>query len=47
MILCNTPLQRLVGRRGCFDEFRRTVGAAPVHAVQHQAVQVDVQREPL
>lgn len=33
-------LQRFVGWRAGFDEPRRAVGAAPVHAVQHQAVQV-------
>ena len=32
-------LQRFVGWRGYFDELRRTFGAAPVHAVQHQAMQ--------
>ena len=36
-------LQRLVGRRKGFDEFRRAVSVALVHAVQHHAVQVDVQ----
>ena len=43
MILCKHRLQRFIGRRGHLDEDRLTVGAAPVHAVQHQAVQVDVQ----
>jgi hypothetical protein len=36
-------LQRCVGRRRNFDEFRHSVGTAPVHAVQHQAVQVNVE----
>ncbi len=36
-------LQRLVGWRGHLDEFRRALDAAPVHTVQHQAVQVNVQ----
>jgi hypothetical protein len=36
-------LQRFIGRRGCFDELRRAISAAPVHAVQHQARKVDVQ----
>jgi hypothetical protein len=40
-------LQRFVGWRGHFDEDRFAIGAAPVHAVQHQAVKVNVQREPL
>ncbi len=39
-------LQRFVGRRWYFDELRRPVNAAPVHAVQHQAMQVDVEEEP-
>ena len=33
--LVQRRLQRLVGRRGCLDEFRRAVAAAPVHAVRH------------
>jgi hypothetical protein len=33
-------LQRFVARRGGFDELRRAVGTAPVHAVQHQAMQM-------
>jgi len=36
-------LQRPVGWRGHFDEDRFAFGIAPVHAVQHQAVKVDVQ----
>lgn len=36
-------LQRHVGRIGYFYEDRFVVGVAPVHAVQHQAVQVDVE----
>ncbi len=36
-------LKHFFGRRGQLHEFRRPVSAAPVHAVQHQAVQVDVQ----
>ena len=36
-------LQRFVGRRGGFDELRRAFGAAPVHAVQHQAMQANVE----
>ena len=35
-------LRRVIGRRGHFDEDRLTI-AAPIDAVQHQAVQVDVQ----
>jgi hypothetical protein len=33
-------LQRFVGWRRYFDELRCTFGAAPVHAVQHQAMQI-------
>jgi hypothetical protein len=36
-------LQLVVGGRTRFDEHRQTIGVAPVHAVQHQAVQVDVE----
>jgi len=36
-------LQRLIGRRGHFDEDRFTFGVTPVHAVQHQAVKVNVE----
>jgi hypothetical protein len=36
-------VQRFVGRRGGVDELRHAVGAAPVHAVQDQAVKVNVQ----
>ena len=36
-------LQRLVGWRGYFQEDRFAFGAAPVHAVQRQAVKVDVE----
>ena len=36
-------LQCLIGRRGHLDERRLAIGAAPVHPVQHQAVQVDVE----
>jgi hypothetical protein len=36
-------LQRLIGWRWSFDEDWRAVGTAPVHAVQHQAVPMDVQ----
>jgi len=36
-------LQRLVGWRGHFDEDRFAFGVAPVHAAQHQAVEVDVE----
>ena len=36
-------LQRLVGRRGHFDEDRFAFGVAAVHAVQHQAVKVNVE----
>ena len=35
-------LQRLIGRRSHLDE-DRVAFSAPAHAVQHQAVQVDVQ----
>lgn len=40
-------LQRFVGRRWYFDECRRAAAAAPVHAVQHQAVKVNVQVDGL
>jgi len=43
MIFVQHRLQHLIGRRGHFDEDRFAFGAAPVHAVQHQAVQVNVQ----
>ena len=36
-------LQRFVGRLGLFDELRRHDNAAPVHAAQDQAVNVNVQ----
>jgi hypothetical protein len=36
-------LQRFIGWRSQLDELRRTVSTAPVHAVQHLAMQVDVQ----
>jgi hypothetical protein len=36
-------LQRLIGWRWSFDEDWRAVGTAPANAVQHQAVQMDVQ----
>ena len=36
-------LQRFIGWRGYIDEDRGVVGTASVHAVQHQAVQVDVE----
>jgi hypothetical protein len=36
-------LQRCVGRRRHFHEDRCAIGVAPVHAIQHQAVQVDVE----
>jgi hypothetical protein len=36
-------LQRFVGWLGHFDEFRGAARAAPVHTVQHQAVQVGVE----
>ena len=36
-------LQRFIGWRGDFDEFRSAVNATPAHAVQHQAVQVNVE----
>ena len=36
-------VQRVVGGRTRLDEAGRAVGVAAVHAVQHQAVQVDVQ----
>ena len=42
-MLVQHRLHPLVARRGHFEESRHTVFAAPVHAVQHQAVQVDVQ----
>jgi hypothetical protein len=35
--------RRLVGWCGHFDNYRFTVGTAPVHAVQHQAVQMELQ----
>jgi hypothetical protein len=36
-------LQRFFGRRGYLDEFRRPFSDAPVHAVQHPAMQADVE----
>jgi hypothetical protein len=33
----------VVGGRTRFDEDRQAIGAAPVHAVQHQAVKVNVE----
>ena len=36
-------LQRLIGWRGHLDEGRLGCGAAPIHAVQHQAVQMGVE----
>jgi hypothetical protein len=41
-------LQRFVGWCRYFDELRCTFGTAPVHAVQHQAMQmyVEVGRRP-
>ena len=36
-------LQRFIGWRGYLHELRRAFGAAPVHAVQHEAVNVDVE----
>jgi len=36
-------LQRFIGWRRHFDELRHTVGTAPVHPVQHQAVHVNVE----
>jgi hypothetical protein len=36
-------LQRFVGWRRYFDELRCTFGTAPVHAVQHQAMQMNVE----
>ena len=36
-------LQRRIGRRGHLDKQGLAFGAATVHAVQHQAVKVDVQ----
>jgi hypothetical protein len=41
--LVQHSLQRFIGWRRYLDEFRRAVGTRSVHAVQHQAVQVDVQ----
>ena len=42
MTLVQQRLQRFIGGCGYLDEDRLTVGA-PVHAVRHQAVQVDVE----
>ena len=39
-------LQRHVARRGGFDELQRAVGTAPVHAVQHRAMQMRVEVAP-
>jgi len=39
-------LQLLIGGGIGLDEYRRAVGA-PIHAVQHQAMEVNVEREPL
>ena len=36
-------MQRFIGRRGHLDKQGLAFGTAPVHAVQHQAVQVNVQ----
>jgi hypothetical protein len=36
-------LQRFVGWCRYFDELRRAVGTTPVHAVQHQAMQMNVE----
>ena len=36
-------LQRFIGRRGRFHELWCTLRTAPVHAIQHQAVKVDVE----
>jgi len=36
-------LQHLIGRRGHFDEDRFAFGVVPIHAIQHQAVKVDVE----
>ena len=36
-------VQLAVGGRTHLDEGRRAIGAAAVHAIQHQAVQVDVE----
>jgi hypothetical protein len=45
--LVQQRLQRFIGRRGRLCEGRLAVAAASVYAVQHRAVQVDVEREPL
>jgi hypothetical protein len=36
-------VQLVVGGRAHLDEGRRAIGAAAIHAVQHQAVQVNVE----
>ena len=41
MIFVQQRLQRFIGGCAYLDEDRLTVGA-PVHAIEHQAVQVDV-----
>ena len=43
MNLVQHRLQRFSGRRSNLDELRRSFSAAPVHAVQHLAAQVDVE----
>ena len=42
MTLVQQRLQRFIGGCAYLDEDRLTLGA-PVHAIQHQAVQVDVE----
>jgi hypothetical protein len=43
MSVCSSSVQLVVGGGGRLDEGRHSVAGAPVHAVQHQAVQVDVE----
>jgi hypothetical protein len=44
--LVQNRLQRLVGRLGSFDELRRLVNVAPVHAAQNQAAMVNARIAP-
>jgi hypothetical protein len=43
MMVCSSASNLVVGRRTRVDETGHAIGAAAVHAVQGQAVQVDVQ----
>jgi hypothetical protein len=43
MMVCSKCIELGVGRRTRLDETGHAIGAAAVHAVQAQALQVDVQ----